>query len=202
MSRRNWGLMKGVQAATVIVGLCASMGFAQDDRDRDRDRYGDRDRVRDRVTRIEPGTTIVVRTNQYIDSNRGDNRAYTATVDQDVRGENGRLAIPRGSQVELIVRVARDNDLILDLDSVTVNGQRYGIETAANRVESGDRRDQSLVGAIVGAIQGGQVRGREVRVPRGSVITFRVDRPMIMGVAHHFYDRDGYHYHGDPDRDH
>jgi hypothetical protein len=197
MTNGNWGLMRSVQSAAEIVGLCASMalGFAQDDRDRDRGH--------DRVTRIEPGTTIVVRTNQPIDSDRGDNRAYTATVDQDVRGGNGRLAIPRGSQVELIVRVARDNDLILDLDSVTVNGQRYGVETAANRVESsGDRRDQGLVGAIVGAIQGGQVRGREVRVPRGSVVTFRVDRPMIMGVAHHSYDRDGNHYHGDRDRDH
>jgi len=198
MTNGNWSVRRGMQSAALIVGLCASMSMAsaQDDRNR----YGDRDRERDRVTRIEPGTNIAVRTNQFINSNRGDNRVYTATVEQDVRGTNGRLAIPRGSQVELIVRVARDNDLILDLDSVIVNGQRYGVETAQNRIDANDR-NPGLVGAIVGAIQGGEVRGREVRVPRDSVITFRVDRPMVMGVAHHFYDRDGNHYHGDRDRD-
>ena len=43
----------------------------------------------------------------------------------------------------------RDNDLILDLESVRVNGQRYAIETEAYRVESS--RDNSVVGAIVRA---------------------------------------------------
>ncbi len=181
-------------SAAVILGLCASSGMAQD-RDRDRDR-GDLDR--DRLTKIESGTNITVRTNQSINVERSDNRVYTGIVDQDVRGVNGRLAIPRGSQVELIVRVAPDNDLILDLDSVMVNGQRYGVKADVNRVES--RPDNSLVGAIVGAIQGGQVHGRAVRVPRDSVLNFRIDRPLVMGVADRGYDRDGYHYH--PDRDH
>jgi hypothetical protein len=174
----------------VILGLCASAGMAQD-RDRDRDRMGDPDR--DRLTRIEPGTNIAVRTNQTIDVDRSDNRVYTGIVDQDVRGVNGRLAIPRGSSVELMVRVAPDNDLILDLDSVMVNGQRYAVKADADRMES--RPDNSLVGAIVGAIQGGQVRGRAVRVPRDSVLNFRIERPMVMGVADRGYDRDGYHYH-------
>jgi hypothetical protein len=145
------------------------------------------------MTRIEPGTMIAVRTNETIDVDRKDNRVYTGTVDQDVRGENGRLAIPRGSTVELIVRVAPDNDLILDLDSVIVNGQRFAVKADPNRLES--RRDNSLVGSIVGAIEGGQVRGRAVRVPRQSVLTFRTDRPMEMGVADRGYDRDGRHYH-------
>ena len=63
-------------------------------------------------------------------------RRMNTAIDQDVRGDNGRMAIPRGARAELIVRVARDNDLILDLESVIVNGQRYGIRTEANRVES------------------------------------------------------------------
>jgi hypothetical protein len=145
------------------------------------------------MTRIEPGTMIAVRTNETIDVDRKDDRVYTGTVDQDVRGENGRLAIPRSSTVELIVRVAPDNDLILDLDSVILNGQRFALKADPNRLES--RRDNSLVGSIVGAIEGGQVRGRAVRVPRQSVLTFRIDRPMEMGVADRGYDRDGRHYH-------
>jgi hypothetical protein len=141
---------------------------------------------------------VPVRTNQAIDVERRDNRVYTGIVDHDVRGGNGRVAIPRGSAVELMVRVAPDNDLILDLDSVMVNGQRFAVKAGADRMES--QPDRSVVGAIVGAIEGGQVRGRAVRVPRDSVLNFRIERPMEMGVADRGHDRDGAHYH-DSDRD-
>src|SRR5260370_1217004 len=134
--------------------------------------------VREHLTRIEPGTNIAVRTNSFINSNRIDNRVYYGTVTEDIRGENGRLAIPRGSQVEMIVRRAHDNDLILDLESVTIAGQRYGLETGRERVEA-DRPDNSLVGAIVGAISGDQVNGREVKIRRGSVLSFRLERPLV-----------------------
>jgi hypothetical protein len=160
------------------------------------DRDWDRDRIRDRMTRIEPGVTIPVRTNESIDVERKDNRVYTGIVDRDIRGDDGRLAIPRGSTVELMVRVARDNDLILDLESVTVNGERYAIRTDTKRVESD--RDDSLIGGIVGAINGAQ--GRAVRFPRDTVISFRIDRPLDMGVADRGYTRDGRHYHDYPDR--
>lgn len=183
-----------IGSAALIIGLTVPAALAQDhDRDRDMD-HG-------RFTRIEPGTMVAVRTNRAIDVDRSDNRVYTGTVDQDVRGENGRIAIPRGSNVELMVRVAPDNDLILDMDSVVVNGQRFAVDAHPNRVES--RQDNSIVGAIVGAIQGVQVRGRAVRVPRDTVLTFRIERPMVMGVADRGYDRDGWHYHDyDHDRDH
>jgi len=141
---------------------------------------------------------IAVRPNESIDVERKDNRVYYGVVDQDVRGNNGQLAIPRGSNVELIVRVERDNDLILDLESVTVNGQRYAIETQANRVES--NRDNSLVGAIVGAVSGGEVRGRSVRIPRNTLLTFRIERPLNIGVADRGIDREGRHYHDWYDR--
>jgi len=94
--------------------------------------------------------------------------------------------------VELLARVAPDNDLVLDLDSVTVNGDRYAIRSEPNRIES--RRDDNVVGAIVGAL-GGQVRGRNIRIPRDSVLTFRIVRPLDMGVADTGVMRDGRHYH-------
>jgi len=162
------------------------------DRDRDRDGY------HDRVTRLEPGIVIPVRTNEGIDVERTENRVFTGIVDEDIRGTNGRLAIPRGSTVELIVRVARDNDLVLDLESVQVNGQRYAVRTDVNRIESD--RDNGVVGAIVGAINGGQIRGRAVRLPRNSLVTFRLERPLEMGVADRGIDRGGYHYHDYYDR--
>ncbi|MGH9728138.1 MAG: hypothetical protein ACRD4V_06035 [Candidatus Acidiferrales bacterium] len=153
----------------------------------------DRGRDHDRMTRIDRGTVIPVRTRDAIDSRRADDQVYFGRVAQNVRGQNGRLAIPRGSRVELMVRVERDNDLIIDLESITVNGERYAIRAVPNRQESG--RDDSLVGALVGAIQGEEVRGREVRIPRDSVLTFRIERPLYMGVADRGVDRDGQHYH-------
>ena len=187
------------RSLAIFAGLSLSPGTWAQDRDRTRDSDRDWDREHSRFTRLSPGTTIAVRPNESIDVERKDNRVYYGVVDQDVRGNNGKLAIPRGSRVELIVRVERDNDLILDLESVTVNGQRYAIATEANRVESS--RDNSLVGAIVGAVSGGQVRGRAVRIPRDTLLTFRIDRPLTVGVADRGIDREGQHYHDWYDRD-
>jgi hypothetical protein len=197
---------RSIGSLAILSGFLLTAGaWAQDrpqDRDRDRDRMRDSDRNWDeqnkRYTQLVPGTVIGVRPNESIDVERKDNRVYTGVVDRDVRGSNGQMAIPRGSTVELIVRVARDNDLILDLESVTVNGQRYAIRTDANHVESA--RDNSLVGAIVGAINGGQARGRAVRIPRDMLLTFRIERPLDMGVADRGVMHDGRHYH-DYDRD-
>jgi len=187
-------LVKKIIPPAILILSLSALAVGQDrvrtgDRDRDRDRDGDRDRI----TRLEPGTVIPVRTNEFIDVERRDNRVYTGIVDQDVRGSNGALAIPRGSSAELIVRVAPDNDLILDLESVVVNGQRYAIRTDPNRIES--QADRSIVGAIVGAVSGGEIRGRAVKVPRDTIVTFRLDRPLEMGVADRGVTRDGHHYH-------
>ena len=176
---------RNVMSGVVAMSLCAAVGVSAQD-----------------VRRLDPGTTISVRTNETIDVDRQDNRVYTGIVDQGVRGSEGRILIPRGSPVELFVRLARDNDLILDLESVVANGVRYAVKTDPNRVES--RRDDSLVGAIVGAIRGGEVRGRAVRIPRDSVISFRLERPLEVGVPDRGVTRDGRHYHdyyGDRDDD-
>jgi hypothetical protein len=154
----------------------------------------ERFRDADRVRTLEPGTTIQVRTNETIDARRSENRIYSAIVDQDVRSDNRRIVIPRGANVELTVRVARDNDLVLDLESVVVNGERYAIRTDPNRVES--RSDNSIVGSIVGALSG-EVRGRAVRVPRDSVVTFRLERSLEIGVPDRRRDRNERHDLGD-----
>ena len=179
-----------------------------------------------RMTRIEAGTVVPVRTNERITADRVDGRIFTGTVDQDVMGGNGRLAIPRGSNVELIVRVAHDQDLILDLQSVTVNGQRYAIDAGADRVDAKDSVGANqrtgkfvgggaILGAILGAAAGGgkgaaigagvgaaagagaeiATSGREVKIPSESVVTFRIDHPLVVGVPDDGAERDGYHYH-------
>ncbi len=173
-------------------------GSSAQDRDRDMGRYWDQGRGL--YTRLTPGTVIPVRMNQTIDVEHRDNRVYYGTVAQDIVGENGRIAVPRGSNAELMVRVAPDNDLVLDLESIVVNGQRYAIRSDPNRYES--QRDNSLVGAIVGAVSGGQVRGRAVRIPRDTVVSFRLDRPLEVGVTDRGVTREGNHYHDWYDHDH
>jgi Protein of unknown function (DUF3011) len=180
------------------------------------------------VTRIEPGTVVPVRTNQYISSARADGRIFTGSVSQDVMGSNGALAIPQGSDVELIVRNAANGDLVLDLESVMINGRRYAVDASANRIDA-DKKEGvganertgkfvgggAILGGLIGAIAGGgkgaaigagvgaaagagdemATRGREVRVPSETLLTFQINQPLIMGVADDGQTEGGNHYH-------
>jgi hypothetical protein len=166
----------------LAVGLgVTTLAAAQSNWDRDHNRF----------TRLEPGMTINVRTTDQIAGARADYRVYTGVVEQEVHGDNGRTAIPRGSTAELIVRTQRDGDLVVDLESVTVNGQRYAVDTAAKEIDA----NPGVVGSIHGEVHGGAWRGREVRIPRGTVMGFRLERALNVGVADRGVTRDGNHYH-------
>jgi len=169
-------------AILALTALCSSSAFAQG-------RYWDGQRY----TRLEPGMNLPVRLTEPIDTSRVDYRVFRGIIDQDIPGDNGRLAIPRGAPVELIVQHTRDNRLALDLESVMVNGQRYAIRGDSNEVV-GTAGNFGLIGSIIGAISGGTI-GEAVRIPRGTVVNFRLDRPLDLGVADRGVDRDGYHYH-------
>ncbi len=182
---------------------------------------------------IPAGTQIRVRTNQTIDAHdRADGRVYTGTVDRDVTSQNGTVMIPRGSNAELIVNNVNNNELSVDLESVTVSGRRYMVAAEAYDKSRGsslgkNKRTGEFVGggaalgAIVGAIAGGgkgaaigaaagggagagtQVltRGKNVRVPAESTLTFRLEQPFQLGSGNYGrdngYDRNGNHYHDD-----
>lgn len=174
-----------------------------------------------RVASIQPrtigaGTTISVRTNEAIDAKNSDGQVFGGVVNQDVTDSNGNIAIPKGSNVELVVKNLSNDELALDLDSVTVNGQRYVI-TAGDTSVGGGRRDGigvnkrtgtfvgggALAGAIIGAIAGGgkgaaigagvgaaagagtQVltRGKNVKVPAESLLTFKFEQDLHLEPA-------------------
>lgn len=165
--------------AVVTAALAVPAALAQRDHDHDWDDHG-------RLTRIEPGTQINVRTLQRIDVDRYNNQTYPGRVTDNVYGENGRLAIPRGAPVQLMVRVAPDNDLVLDLESVTIHGDRFGLDTSPDRIES--EHMHGIIGAIAGAA-GIRVRGPAVDVPRDTVLSFRIERPLVVRGGHRDYDR-------------
>jgi len=158
-----------------------------------------------------------------------DGRIYRGVVSQDVLDRDGQVAIPRGADAELIVRNVAEHDLALDLESVTVNGRRYIVSTenrtvGAEGIGKNERTAKyvgggALLGTIIGAIAGGgkgaavgaiaggaagagaqvYTRGREVRVPTETLLTFRLDRPLVIGRGEYGRDngymREGHHYH-------
>src|SRR5687767_9847892 len=75
---------------------------------------------------IDADTTLKVRTAEAIDVKSADGLIFTGTIDEDVLDRNGEVAIPEGSTVELMARKS-GNEMTLDLESVSVNGQRYAV---------------------------------------------------------------------------
>lgn len=128
----------------------------------------------DHLPRIEAGTHVQVRTTEAIESNVMDGRVFMATVERDVRDSQGRLVIPAGATAELVVRrdPSDDDDLVLDLDSITINGRRYGVDATRHRLpgagidirQSGIGANRETArnvggGALLGAIIGGLIGG-------------------------------------------
>jgi hypothetical protein len=118
---------------------------------------------------IAAGTTIPVRTNDAIDARDTSNgRVYSGVVDRDVFDEKDNIAIPRGSDVELMVRDIGQHTLALDLDAVVVNGKRYSV-VSYDVTREADQKDGvglngrtgkfvgggALFGTILGAVAGG-----------------------------------------------
>ena len=117
---------------------------------------------------IPSGTTVYLRTNDTIDAKAArDGDKYSAVVNRDVIDENGNVAIPKGSDAELIVEKESNNKMALDLHSVTVNGRRYRVTGSTSETRTGsegvgmNRRTAkdvgggALIGTVIGAIAGG-----------------------------------------------
>ena len=174
----------GITLAASIGLLPAAASAQRQDRD---------GRDRNAVTRLDRGLTINVRAAESIDANRADYRVFKGIVDQDVRGEDGQLAIPRGANAELMVRESQPGEMVLDLESISVNGQRYDVKTDPEHVGTTGGRP-NLVGSIINTINGNP-HGRDVRVPGGTVMNFRLERSLEVGVADLGVNRNGVHYH-------
>lgn len=122
---------------------------------------------------LPAGTQLSVRTNETINSKTAnDGRTYSAVIAQNVTDSNGNVAIPQGSDAQLVIKsvnggsITSSSNLILDLQSVTLNGQRYMVSTQDLRQNSrqgigANRRTAEIVGGgtalgtLLGAIGGG-----------------------------------------------
>ena len=176
---------------------------------------------------IPAGTEVAVRSDQTVNVRDADGRIYAGHVARDIFAPDGRIVIPRGAPAELIVRRLGSRDFAIDLESVTVDGRRYAVDSSdAERIRrrgEGRRTGEyagggAVVGSILGAIVGGgkgaaigaaaggaagasaavMTRGERVFIPAESILTFRVERPLDIRPDTG-YDRDGIHYHPDWD---
>ncbi len=158
---------------------------------------------------IPPGAVVPVRPDQDIRVNRWDRgRIYSGHVAREVRARDGDIAIPAGSPAELIVRQIGPDQFTLDLESVTVNGQRYAMDTSGpqfNLHRNDYDQGSGLVGAIVGAVEGAngenvEARGDHISVPAGAILRFQLQEPLhVVGWNDPGYDQGGYHYHHEHD---
>lgn len=162
---------------------------------------------------IPSGTEIKVRTDAAIPAKPAANARYTASVSSDVMDASGKVVVPRGSRAELVAEPnAKGTDTNLDLRSVTVNGQRYLLETqdksnapgglGANKRTAKYVGGGAAIGAALGAIMGGgkgaaigalvggaggagaQVyTGRKKALPAESELSFKLAQDLTMRAA-------------------
>jgi hypothetical protein len=130
--------------------------------------------IQSKTYMLPAGALIPVRSEETIDAAVATGgQTYAAEVTRDINDADGAVVIPRGSNAQIIIRSAAKggrikgaSDLVLDLDSVSVEGRRYRLDTQdviqKGRDGVGKNKRTALftgggaaVGAIIGAIAGG-----------------------------------------------
>lgn len=123
---------------------------------------------------VPDGTKVAVRTEDTIDSGKAsEGQTYAAEVADDVLDGDGNVVIPRGSNAQIVIRSASKggkirgaSDLVLDLQSISVEGQEYMVSTVdlqekgrqgigKNKRTAEMTGGGAALGAIIGAIAGG-----------------------------------------------
>jgi hypothetical protein len=178
--------------------------------------------IRTKTYALPAGALIPVRSEETIDAAVATaGQTYAAEVTRDIQDADGAVVIPRGSNAQIIIRSAAKggrikgaSDLVLDLDSVSVEGRRYRLDTqdmiekgrdgiGANRRTATFTGGGAAIGAIIGAIAGGGrgaaigaasgagagagtqivTKGKAIRIPAETVLTFRLDAPLRVSAA-------------------
>lgn len=130
--------------------------------------------IRTKTYVVPVDTKVSVRTDDTINSATAtEGQTYAGEVTDDVVDANGDVVIPHGSNAQIVIRSASKggrfrgaSDLVLDLQSVSVEGQEYMVSTAdlqqtgkqglgANKRTAEYTGGAAALGAIIGAIAGG-----------------------------------------------
>lgn len=127
-------------------------------------------RVAGAPNEIPANTKLEVRTNELITSSSPDGKTYSAEIATDVVGSDGKILLPKGSPVELVLMETRTSHGVkgssvqLGLRSVTVNGSTYQVVSeevsknsglGANRGTAEKVGGGAALGTLIGAAAGG-----------------------------------------------
>lgn len=138
---------------------------------------------------VPKGTALLVRTNDTINVSRAfRSTIYDASIVGEVQDQNGHVLIPKASTVELVVRSVSYfgpggvgmSELTLRVQTVTINGLRYSVETVSGRPHAGGLEAAGRPSLVGGGESRGQVviRGRNVNVPTETELAFRLEEPI------------------------
>jgi hypothetical protein len=172
--------------------------------------------IRSSTRVLTVGTEVPVRTEETIDSGKAvEGQVYAAEIASDVKDAHGDILIPRGSNAQIVIKSVSKGgkikgaaDLVLDMKSVSIEGQQYRLDTEdlAQKGRDGigvNKRTGEItgggaaIGAIIGAIAGGgkgaaigagagagagavtQIVTRgSIKIPAETVLTFKLDGPL------------------------
>jgi hypothetical protein len=164
---------------------------------------------------LPAGSEISVVSSAPIDSrNARPGQTFPALITQDVMSSDGRVVIPRDSPATLLLRSEsaggiHQGDVVLDLDSVTINGVMHRIASTDVVKTSGGNSGRrtaaflgggAALGALIGAIAGGgkgaaigagagagaggiaeiSTHGHRVFIPAETTLTFELDQPLVL----------------------
>lgn len=140
--------------------------------------------IRTKTYTVGVGTEISVRAEETIDSAVAtQGQTYAAEVTRDILDADGAVVVPHGSNAQIVIksaskggRIRGASDLVLDLASVSVDGQLYSLSTedlgqrgregiGKNRRTAEFSGGGAAIGAIIGAIAGG---GKGAAIGAGS----------------------------------
>jgi hypothetical protein len=143
-----------------------------------------RAQIHTKTYQLPVGTEVSVRSEEAIDSaTAAEGQTYAAEIADDVLDGAGDVVIPRGSNAQIVIRSSSKggrfrgtSDLVLDLQSISVEGQKYLISTSdlkqsgkqgigANQRTAEYTGGGAALGAIIGAIAGG---GKGAAIGAGS----------------------------------
>jgi hypothetical protein len=130
--------------------------------------------IQSRTFILPVGTELPVRTEETIDSTKAvEGQIFAAEVAGNVKDADGAVVIPLGANATMVIKSASQggkfrgaSDLVLDMRTVSVEGQQYALSTTDLATKGRDgvgvnkRTGEfggggAAVGAIIGAIAGG-----------------------------------------------
>ena len=162
----------------------------------------------ERELRVEEGTSIQVRLAHALSSRTARREdPVDATVAEPVRAD-GDLALPAGTQVRGVVsnveraeRPSKAGRIEIEFGSVCVDRTRIDMRGRVAEIhESTGRAEKAGIGAVIGGVLGGLLGGKkgaiagiliggggavvategeDVELPAGTVLTVRLERPLI-----------------------